>query len=137
MAQDYGYDSATSGTSISAFLGSNTSDGSTAGPSTTADFGNPTALKCAYECILNARAGASAYAYLKVAWSHDNTDFSDASNLETIGVIDCTSLTSSVGVGVFMVRARYAKFYLENQSGGTINNAGSTLALWDVFSDLA
>ncbi len=134
--QDIGLDLATGGPAVT-LLASNLSTGSVSALTSAVDFGTPTPLECGYEIKLDAQVSAGNYAYLQVAWSHDNTDFSDTSNLETVAVIDCTASTVGVKAGTFPVRARYAKFALSNQSGGTINSAGTALILTDVFGDQA
>ena len=70
-------------------------------------------------------------------WSHDDSDFSDVSNAETVVAVICTASTVAKKVGGFAVKARYAKFQLENQSGGTINSSATALLLFDTFGDIA
>ncbi len=133
MAQDIGLDSA-AGPTVT-LLGSNLTDGSTSAATSAVDFGDPQPLEIGYEVKLDCQASADDFAFLKVEWSHDNTDFSDASNAETVATIDCTASTVVPKVGSFAVRARHAKFILENQSGGTINSASSALILTDIFGN--
>lgn len=136
MAQDIGLDTATGGPAVT-LLGSNLSDATRSALTAAVDFGAPQPLECGYEIKLDCQTSSDGFAYLEVAWSHDNADFSDTSNLETVAVIDCTASTVAVKVGSFPIRARYAKFALNNQSGGTINSESTALVLTDLFGDQA
>lgn len=136
MAQDIGQDIATTGPTVT-LLGSNLSDATTSAVTSAVDFGTPTPNNIHYEMKLDCQASADDLAFLHIVWSHDNTDFSDASNYETVAIADCTASTVTVKSGSFPCRARYAKFYLENQSGGTINSASTALLFWDGFGDFA
>jgi len=135
MAQDIGLDSA-AGPSVT-LLGSNVSTGGTSAATPAVDFGDPQPLEIGYEIKLDAQASATGFAFLKVAWSHDNTDFSDSDNLETVASVLCTASTVKVKCGAFALRSRYAKFYLSNESGGTINSASTALVLTDIFGNQA
>lgn len=139
MAQDGGYDYA-AGPSVT-LLGSNVSDGAISAATSAVDFGAPTPFGCGFELKLDCQTSATDWASLIVVWSHDNTDFGVYSatqqNGDRVAVVDCVASTTVVHVGQFPVKARYAKFYLENESGGTINSAGTALVLWDVFADIA
>ena len=136
MAQDIGIDRATSGPAAT-LLTATVTDTSTSPASAAVDFGTPTPIKAGYEVKLDCQASSNGLAYLYVVWSHDNSDFSDASNKVRVTIIDCTASTISIKCGEMEILARYAKFYLENQSGGSISNTSTTLTFWDVFGDVA
>ncbi len=140
MAQDVGWDYATSGPAVT-LLSSNLSDATISSATSAVDFGTPTPFRCAFELKLDCQASSDATALLIVVWSHDNTDFgiwsTDANNGDIVAVVDCDASTVVVHVGAFDVKARYGKFYLQNDSGGTINSASTALVLWDGFVDVA
>lgn len=133
MAQDIGYDFAAAPTVT--LLSANVSDGALSALTSSIDLGAPSPIKLGYELKLDVQVSGNDYAYLKVYWSHDNTDFTDSSpdNGEVVAVVDCTASTVCDKVGNFNVRGRYCKFALENQSGGTINSASTALVLTDIF----
>lgn len=140
MAQDIGFDWATAGPSVT-LLGSNLADGSLSSATSAADFGTPTPLECGFELKLDCQASADLFANLWVVWSFDNSDFgvfaSGQNNGQLVTSVNCKASTVVVHVGAFPVMARYAKFYLENNTGGTINSASTALALYDGFIDVA
>lgn len=136
MAQDLALDY-TAGPSVT-LLGGNLSDATTSSATSAVDFGAaPTPPEAGFELKLDCQTSSDALAYLHVVWSHDNSDYSDSSNKETIAVVDCTASTVAIKCGKFTLKARYCKFYLENQSGGTINSASTSLTLWDITGDQA
>lgn len=135
MAQDIGLDSA-AGPTVT-LLGSNLTTGSQSALTSSVDFGTPSPLEMGFEIKLDSQASSAAFAHIQVAWSHDDTDFSDTSNLETFASIDCTASTVGVKVGSFAIKARYAKFRIDNQSGGTINSASTAMILTDIFGNVA
>lgn len=135
MAQDIGLDSA-AGPSVT-LLGANLATGGLSAATATVDFGAPQPLEIGYTLKLDAQASATGYVFLKIAWSHNNTDFSSSDNTETVASVLCTASTIKTKCGSFALRARYAKFYLQNESGGTINSASTSLALVDLFGDQA
>ena len=103
------------------------------------DFGSPGPIAFGFELILTTLTSATAYCHLEIAWSHDNTDFSDTDNLETVAAVLCTASTDKKRVGAYPVKARYAKFRLRNESGGSIDGTASNTALilTDIFGDVA
>ena len=135
MAQDIGFDSA-AGPSVT-LLGSNLTTGGLSAATSAVDYGDPQPLEIGYEIKLDCQASSTGFAFLKVAWSHDNTDFSDSDNIETVATIQCSASTVKVKCGSFALRSRYAKFYLSNESGGTINSASTALILTDIFVNQA
>lgn len=135
MAQDTGLDFAAA--PAVTLLGSNVADGAASALTTSVDLGTPAPLEVGYEIKLDCQASADDYAFLQVAWSHDDTDFSDTSNVETVASIDCTASTVAVKCGSFATRGRYLKFRLLNESGGAINSASTALVLFDIFGDQA
>ncbi len=132
MAQDIGLDLESGGPSVT-LLSSNLTDGSESAQTAAADLGTPTPLGVGYELKLDCQASSDGFAFLKVAWSHDNTDFSNADNSEIIAQVDCTASTVVTKSGSFRARSRYVKFSLLNRSGGTINSASTALVLTDEF----
>lgn len=140
MAQDVGMDWATSGPSVT-LLGSNLSDATLSSATSAVDFGTPTPLAAGFELKLDCQASSDAIAKLIIVWSHDNTDFgvwgSGQLNGDIVAVVDCVASTVVVHVGEFPIKSRYAKFYLQNDSGGTINSSSTALVLWDGFADIA
>lgn len=138
MPQDIGLDIETGGPSVTVPT-SDLTDGSTSALFGTVDFGTPTPLEIAFEWIQSALASATGPAFLQIMWSHDDSDFSDVNNYETVAVITCTASGDAKLSGSFPTRARYAKFQIENQSGGTLDftASNSALALWDLFGDQA
>ena len=135
MAQDLGYDFAVGPTVT--LLSADLATGSQSALTATVDFGNPGPLMFGWELILTTLASATGYCFLEVAWSHDNTDFSDTDNMETVTGVKCTASTDKKKIGSFPVRARYAKFRLNNQSGGSIDGTASNtaLVLTDIFGN--
>lgn len=138
MAQDLGQDIATGGPSVT-FAAADVSDGTNSGLFGTVDFGSPSPVEIAFEWIQTCAASADGPAALHVHWSHDNSTFSDIDNGEPIVIMDCAASTDVEKVGSFPCRARYAKFSLHNESGGSLDNTGSNsaLTLWDNFGDQA
>lgn len=136
MAQDLGQDIATAGPAVTVPTADLT-DGSTSAATAAVDFGTPTPNRIAYEWIQTTLASSAGPVFLKAAWSHDNTDFSDADNYEIIATMITTASTDKKKVGDFPCRARYAKFVWENQSGGSLDftTSNSALNLWDNFGD--
>lgn len=136
MAQDIGYDFATGPTVT--LLGSNLSDANTSAVTSAVDFGAaPTPFQCGFELKLDCQASSDNAAILLIHWSHDNSDFSDTSNPVVGTIADCTASTVAVKVGSFRIQGRYAKFSLQNDSGGTINSASTAVILWDISGDQA
>lgn len=137
MAQDNGQDFA-SGPSVT-LLSADVSDGNTSTFTSAVDFGNPAPWGFGFELILTCAASADDWCSLEVAWSHDNSTFSDGDNAETVVSVDCTASSDVESVGAYPVRARYAKFRLNNESGGTIDGTASNtaLVLTDIYGDLA
>lgn len=133
MAQDIMYDFS-AGPSVT-LLSSDLTDGSQSAFTTAVDFGNPAPLGFGFELILTTLTGATSYCHLEIAWSHDNTDFSDTDNLELVTSVLCTASADKKRVGSYPIKARYAKFRLNNQSGGTIDGTASNTAL--VLTDIA
>jgi len=138
MAQDIGLDLATGGPSVT-MPTADVTDGAVSTLIGSVDFGTPTPLEIAYEWIQTALASATGPAYLQVMWSHDDSDFSDTSNYETVAVITCTASGDAKLCGSFPARARYAKFQIQNESGGTLDftTSNSAISLWDLFGDQA
>ena len=137
MAQDTGYDFS-AGPTVT-LLSADVTDGASSSFTSAVDFGTPTPLGFGYEIILTCGTGADGTVTLEVAWSHDNTTFSDADNTQVVDYIDCTASSDVEKVGSIVVKARYAKFRITNDSGGTIDGTASNtaLTLWDIFADQA
>ena len=137
MAQDIGYDFATGPTVT--LLSSDLSTGNSSAFTSAVDFGNPGPLGFGFELILTTQASATGFCSLEIAWSHDNTDFSDEDNTELVTAVQCTASTDKKKVGAHTVKARYAKFRLVNESGGTIDGTASNtaLVLTDIYGNQA
>lgn len=137
MAQDIGYDFATGPTVT--LLSSDLTDGSQSAWTSAVDFGTPTPLGFGYEAIITTLTSTTLNCNLEVAWSHDNTDFTDDDNPEIVAIINCTASADKKKIGAHGCRARYAKFRLDNMSGGSIDGTASNtaLTLWDIFGDQA
>lgn len=137
MAQDIGYDFATGPTVT--LISSDVSDGAASALTSSVDFGSPTPIAFGFELILTTLTGATGICSLEIAWSQDDTDFSDTSNLELVVPVDCTASTDVKVCGSYPISARYAKFRLNNDSGGSIDGTASNTALvmWDIFVDQA
>jgi len=139
MAQDVGFDRATGGPTVT-LLGGNLTTGSISAATSAVDFGDPQPLNCGFELKLDCQASAIEVATLIVVWSHDNTDFGvwavGQANGDIAAIIDCVASTVVPHVGEFPIKARYAKFYLQNDAGGTINSASTALILTDAFGNI-
>ena len=133
MAQDINYDFATGPTVT--LLSSDLTDGSQSAFTSTVDFGTPTPVGFGYELILTTLASSTGKCALQVAWSHDNSDFSDADNAQNVAFVQCTASTDKKKVGSSAIMARYAKFRLDNQSGGSIDGTASNTAL--ILTDIS
>ena len=116
MAQDIGYDFA-SGPTVT-LLSSDLTDGSSSTLTSAVDFGTPTPIGFGWELILTTITRSAGPVSLEVAWSHDNSDFSDSDNLEVVTVVTTTASTDKKRCGNYPIKARYAKFRLTNDSGG-------------------
>lgn len=133
MAQDAMYDFS-AGPTVT-LLSADVSDGAASALTGAVDFGTPTPFGFGFELILTTGTGCTDTVSLEIAWSHDNSDFSDTDNLETVTVMKCTASTDKKKCGAYPVKARYAKFRIDNQSGGTIDGTASNSAL--ILTDLA
>lgn len=136
MAQDIGLDLATGGPTVT-MPTVDVTDGNTSTLIGSLDFGTPTPLEIGFEWIQTTLASAVDFAYLQVLWSHDDSTFSDVNNFETVGVMQSTASTDVPLVGTFPCRARFAKFQIENQTGGTLDftASNSAIVLTDLFGD--
>lgn len=136
MAQDSGQDFA-SGPAVT-LLSADLTDGNQSAWTLAVDFGNPAPWGFGYELTLTCGTSASDKCGLQVAWSHDNVKFSDGDNAELVAAVDCAASSDVEKVGSYPVRARYAKFRLDNEAGGTIDGTSSNtaLVLTDIFGDL-
>ena len=144
MAQDVGMDRATAADTVTgAFIDTdNPADGAQSGPTSAIDFGAVQPLTAAFELKLDCQASCTDYAMLIAVWSHDNTDYptydhDNEMNGDIVAIVHCKASTVVIFNGEFDVKARYCKFYLHNESGGTINNSSSALLVWDGFADIA
>lgn len=135
MAQDIRLSFATQ-TGVT-LLGSNLASASQSALTATVDFGDPAPLMFGFELRLDAQTGCVNMAHLEMAWSHDNTDFTDTDNLMLVTSVKCTASAIKKKIGAFPLLARYGKFRLNNQSGGTINSASTGLDLWKIAGDFA
>ncbi len=137
MTQDIGYDFA-AGPTVT-LLSSDLTDGSKSAWSSSVDFGDPTAVGFGWELILTTLTSAIAFCALEIAWSHDNSDFGDDDNAMQITSVLCTASADKKKVGSSAIQARYAKFRLNNNSGGSIDGTSSNTALilFDLFFDQA
>ena len=136
MAQDITLDFA-AGPSVT-LLSADVSDGNASTLTSAVDFGNPGPVDFGFELILTLGAGtATGYVKLNVYWSHDNTDFTDSGGGETVAINgNLTASADNKLVGSYPVRARYAKFNLNNESGGAaVDGTASNTAL--VLTDIA
>jgi len=135
MAQDLGLDFA-AGPTVT-LLSSDLTDGSQSAFTATVDFGNPAPIAFGHELILTTLTGTTGPVTLQVAWSHDNSDFSDANNVQNVVTATMAASTDNEAVGSSAVMAQYAKFRLDNQSGGTVDGTSSNTALilTDIFGD--
>lgn len=133
MSQDILQDFA-AGPSVT-LMSADVTDGNSSALTSSVDFGATAPVEFGYELILTTQASATSFAFLEVAWSHDNTDFSDTDNLEVITAVKCTASTDKKKVGKYPVMARYAQFRIRNESGGTIDGTSSNTAL--VLTDIA
>lgn len=138
MAQDIGLDTATEGPAVTM----PTSDVTTTNVSTLSailDFGSPTPIEIGYDWIQTTLTSCIDFAYLRFFWSHDGTNTSDIDNPDVIATLQCTASADKRLVGTFSTRARYAKFDILNQSGGTLDftSSNSDLTLYDVFGNQA
>jgi hypothetical protein len=136
MAQDIGFDIATSGPSIT-LLTTSLATGALSALTALADFGTPSPIEIGYTLKLDCQASATGYAYLKAYWSQNSADFtsSDPDNGEVVAVTLCKASTVVCKVGTFPLRARHVKLAIDNQSGGIIWSAGSSIAVVDLFGD--
>lgn len=131
MAQDILLDFA-AGPTAPDILSANLATSNASALTTSVDWGATAPAEFGFEIKLSTAASADAYCYLEVAWSHDDTDFSDTSNLDTVFAVKCTASSTVIAVGSYPVKARYCKFRLDNQSGGTVNDTGTALVLTDI-----
>ncbi len=133
MAQDIGYDFA-AGPAIT-LMSSDLTDTNASTLTAAVDLGSPTPVGVGYELIITGLTSADGFAFLELAWSHDNSDFSDLSNLERVATIDCVASADAKKVGAFEVKARYVKFRIQNETGGSIDGTSSNTAviLTDAF----
>lgn len=137
MAQDTGYDFATGPTVT--LLAADLVNGAQSAWTTAVDFGSPAPLGFGFELIVTGLASCIDDAALEIAWSHDNSDFSDDDNGDVVTVINCLASADAKKVGAYAIKARYAKFRLDNQAGGSIDGTSSNTALIlsDIFADHA
>jgi hypothetical protein len=136
MAQDSGLDFS-AGPSVT-LLSSDLTTGSSSAWTSAVDFGTPTPFGMGYLITLTTLTSATGKAVVEVAWSHDNTAFSDSDNSQIVDIIQCTASTDKTKAGTIALKARYAKFRIVNNSGGTIDGTASntSLTLYDLFGDL-
>lgn len=137
MAQDVGYDFDTGPTVT--LISSDVTTGSASALTATVDFGTPTPVAFGYEWILTTLASADGPVSLEVAWSHDNSDFSDTNNVELVDVMTVAASTDNKKCNSAAIKARYGKFRIKNDSGGSVDGtaSNSALVLFDVFYDYA
>jgi len=141
MAQDLGLDFA-AGPSVSGLFGSDISAGANQ-TSSAIDLGAPTPLAIGIEAVIILAAGTPAgnkQAVISLQWSHDNSDFDDATNMD-LGMIVAmeTASTTYKKNRTIPVQARYLKIDVKNDhsSGPAITGSGSSITLYDVFGDQA
>lgn len=108
-------------------------------PATGIDLGNPAPLRMSFKWkSVGTAAGCVGPAFLKIAWSDDNSDFPDVDNAELIAVVDMNGTTTVFVIGSFDVQHRYCKFFITNESGANDYDAsGSDLILTDMTGDQA
>ena len=136
MAQDITLDFA-AGPSVT-LLSADVSDGASSSLTSAVDFGSTAPAEFGYELILTLGAGtATGYVALNVYWSHDNADFTDSGGGELVAVnANLTASGDNKLVGSYPVRGRYAKFNIDNESGGAaVDGTASNTAL--VLTDIA
>ncbi len=133
MVQDTGLDFA-AGPTAPTLLSSDLADGSKSAWTASVNFGAPTPLGFGWELVLTTLTGCVNFCGLEVAWSHDNSTFSDDDNPQQITSVKCTASTDKQKVSSSAVMAQYAKFRLNNNSGGSIDGTSSNTAF--VFTDI-
>lgn len=133
MAQDILYDFS-AGPSVT-LMSADVTTGNASALTAAVDFGNPSPIGFGFELILTCLTGTTGTATLQIAWSHDNTDFSGLINLDDVTVIQCAASSDVKRVGAMAIKARYAKFRVQNDSGGTIDGTASNTAL--TLTDIA
>ncbi len=99
----------------------------------------PQPERLAFKWIQTTLAAAVGPAFLYAHWSVEDTTFSDIDNGELIGVMDCAASTDVELVGDFLVRARYLKLSIFNESGGSLDftASNSDIDLQENFGDQA
>ena len=99
----------------------------------------PQPERLAFKWIQTTLAAADGPAFLYAHWSVEDTTFSDIDNGELIGVMDCAAASDVELVGDFLVRARFLKLSIFNESGGTLDFTGSNsdIDLQENFGDQA
>lgn len=132
MPQDTGKDFA-AGPTVT-LLSADLTDTNASALTATVDLGTPTPVAIGYQLIVTGLTGAVDLAFLEGAWSHDNSNFSDLSNLGVLAFIVCAASADAKKSELFEVQGRYVKFRIDNQSGGTIDGTASNTAL--VLTDM-
>lgn len=140
MAQDIGLDYA-AGPSVGGLFAANITAGN-GDESTAVDLGTPAPLAIGVEAKIVTGAGTpdgNQSAVITARWSHDNTDFSDATNEEVIAVINIgTASTTFIKSFSTPVQGRYIKLnVLNDQSAGPDITTSSVITLTDIFLDQA
>lgn len=140
MAQDITQDFA-AGPSVTGLFGSNITAGNSQ-QSSAIDFGTPAPFAQNVELVLATGTGTpdlNKQAVISIAWSNDNTDFSDSTNETTIDTVAIDGASSTFKkIFRFLVVARYAKIrILNDQTSGPDITTSSTIALTDVAVDQA
>ncbi len=120
-----------------ALLNANLADGAQSPLTASIDFGEQAPGEVNFRLELDCQSGSVNQASLQVSWSDNNTDFSDTENLDTIYSAKCQASTVVRVVNYFVVKSRYAKFRLDNDSGGAINSANTVFAFVPIAIDQA
>ncbi len=136
MGQDLGFDWAGTAPTVT-LLSSDVTDTNVSTITAAVDFGAISPVAFGFELILTTLTAAVDWCYLEIAWSHDNSDFSDLLNMQNVASVLCAASTDVKYVGSHALQGRYAKFRLRNESGGSIDGTASNTALifTDVFYD--
>ena len=136
MAQDLGLDIA-AGPSVTGWTSLNTSTIANGGTDTSSSFdlGSPTPIQVGLKAELSLAASADDSIKIYVLWSYDNTDFDDVANADLVMAIDGVASSTVKKNRTFDAKARYGKLYIVNESQGSINSTGNTIAIYDVFGN--
>ncbi len=120
-------------------VGSDPSTGGAIDFSASVDLGDPAPVGLVLELIVTGLTSADGLAFLEFAWSADDSDFSDNSNLDTVMSIDCVASGDAKKVTSIEVKAQFFKARLQNETGGTIDvtTSNTNLKIYPISYDQA